>query len=231
MTRKLQKGIDLLREGDLEGATAVFEDLLAADPEMAEAYLWLGNVHLVEGDLEKAAKGFRNAHANAVGPLKTEAARQLNVVRYQQLLNVLVVKPPLRLLMIIGAVAYALAYIFLRLGITAVVGIFLHVGQGFLVFFFAWLIFVVAFYLTDRMMREDQPNPWPRRVILGVAIATIPANLVAFLAGLHGSWRLALIVLAAAFNVFSLSVGASMLLYRLGHKLSNPTRFSETPQP
>jgi len=47
MTRKLQKGIDLLREGDLEGATAVFEDLLAADPEMAEAYLWLGNVHLV----------------------------------------------------------------------------------------------------------------------------------------------------------------------------------------
>ena len=57
----LQRAVDLIRKGETDAAEEAFNEVLAADPESAEAYLGLAEIRLRKADLEGAGTYARKA--------------------------------------------------------------------------------------------------------------------------------------------------------------------------
>ena len=57
----LQNGLDMLNNGDREGAQAALEDALESDPTFAPAMIALSKVHLRNGDMQKTQEYIRKA--------------------------------------------------------------------------------------------------------------------------------------------------------------------------
>ena len=228
MASGLKEGIRLLRDGDADGAAEIFSKLLRSQPGDGQAHLWLGNARLLAGDLSGAVASFRSTVEHGDAELQSEARRQISAVRYQRLLNLLVVRPKLRFLLIAGGVGALVAFALRHSGHPAPAGYVYAVSvYGLIPLSFAWLIFIISFIVTDFAGRSDSTGRSVKMLLVAVGLVTVGAN--ALLMAMPQLWRaaettlakLAWIVPAAALDLFCLSLGASWLLKRYGRKLTD----------
>lgn len=217
---RLQKGILLLQEGDLDASRDVFLALVEQDKKDASAYLWLGNNYVMNGDLGKAREAFRNVIANDKGDLKEEAKRQLRSLWFNRFVFHLILQPPLRYLLILSTIGYGVSFGMLQFTPykeTAELVGFVSIWVV-LPLFFSWVIFIFAYFVGNiAFAPPGSQNPKAARSAkLAIALAgifVIPANLL-----MH--YGLGVKVLAIFLDIFLLSLMLSKLINQLGQKLA-----------
>jgi len=81
VSQMLEEGRDLLERGETDAAITVLEQVVAADPSLAEAHFLLGNAFTRAGRLEGAEEAFRSALELRADD--ADALSNLGVVLYQ----------------------------------------------------------------------------------------------------------------------------------------------------
>ncbi len=217
---RLQEGIQLLQEGDLDASRDVFKSLVEEDKQDARALLWLGNNYVMNGDLSHAREAFRGVIRHDKGDLREEAKRQLRSLWFNRFVYHLILQPPLRYLLILSMLGYGVSFGLLQFSpykeaaqMTAFLSIWVV-----LPIFFSWVIFIFAYFVGNiAFAPAGAMNPKAARSAkLAVALAgifVIPANLF-----MH--FGLGVKVLAVFLDVFLLSLAVSQVINRLGQKLA-----------
>ena len=72
------RGVELLREGQLDAAQVLFEELTDDQPELAGSWVNLGYIHLARSEPEQALAAFE--HALDANPRNCEALTQMGVM-------------------------------------------------------------------------------------------------------------------------------------------------------
>ena len=217
MSNSLHQGIQLVREGDIEAACTVFQDILSKDSKDASAYLWLGNSQVLLGNLKEARKSFLSAQEYGEEQIQQEARRQLNSIWYNRVLGVLVLRPPLRFLLLLVVIGYALS-ILLRLGNLPKASYWVQLVSvyGFLPLFFIWAFFIISYFIGNIAFEGDEDADFTKRLrfVIGLAgVFVLPANLFI-------SQGIGVKILAIFLDVFLVSLGLSRLLNWLGRRLA-----------
>ena len=213
----LNRGIELLRKGELQKAEELFEKLRDKEPDEPSVYLWLGNCAVFNGNLQKARSYFKLASDKGNNSsIALEAKRQLRALWFNQIVKFIYVNPPLLYLLIfaVGGYLLSMGLRFLGYNFSAQYAEFIAI-RVILVFFFFWVIFLISSFIGNLAFSPESP-PSARRsaklAILLSAIAIIPANL------LH-QYGTNIKILAIGTNLFLASVALERFISWLGRKL------------
>ena len=218
MDNQLQKGIQLLQEGDLDAAQEIFEKSLERKPNDAASHLWLGNCFVLQGELGKARTEFRAVMKHGGEELQAEARRQLYSLWYNRLVYHLILQPPLRYLLLLAVTGYVASLALLPFPQHKDTAEYIFVASIWIVLplFFAWITFIVTYFVGSIAFAPDSSGPGVKSARLAIALAgifVIPANLFINMA-------VGVKILAVFLDVFLLSLMASQLISRLGKKLA-----------
>ena len=213
----LQDGISLLQKGDIERAKEIFSSLLESDPQDSAAHIWMGNCAVLQGQLNVARQHFRNALKGGDPSMSREARRQLNSLWFNQIVQFILLKPPL-LYILTAAVA---GYVFsMGLRLTGYekasqYAEFISI-KVILPFFFIWAIFIISSFIGHLAFTSSSPpsaRKSARLAIILAAIAVIPANI-------FQTYGTNIQILAIGTNIFLLSIAIERLINWIGKKIA-----------
>lgn len=219
MSDTLQDGIVLLQKGDLEASQEIFQRLLQENPADAAAHLWLGNCYVLIGDLGKAKASFRTTIQQDDAAFKEEAQRQLRAIGYNRLMRVLMMRPPLRMLLLFALAGYLTSW---GLRAAKMEGPALWVELvsvwGGLSLFFFWVLLILGFFIGNMAFVPDhhagEGAVKSAKVFIGLCvIGLIPANLMM-------GYGVAVKFLAIFLNAFLLALLMGRGLYWMGTRFA-----------
>lgn len=183
MAQTLQNGINLVRQGDLEGAEKVFLSLLEAHPEDSSARMWLGECYVLVGDLGKAQTAFRMLVSCEDASVREEAKKQLRALRFNRVLHFLVVNPPLRWLLLFSVIGYGVSWGLRAASIQkSAAWVELISVWGLLSLFFFWALFIITYFLGNLAFspetKDSKGAKSARLAFILAAIFVVPANVL-----------------------------------------------------
>ncbi len=213
----LQKGIELLQGGDIEGAKEIFRSILEETPQHSAAHLWMGNCAVLQGQLNTARKHFRQALQGDDPSLSQEAKRQLKSLWFNQIVQFLLLKPPLLYLLTAAVAGYVISMGLRLTGYEKAshYAEFLAI-KVILPFFFIWAIFIISSFIGHLAFTPTSPPSAKKSARLAIALAAlavIPANI-------FQSYGTNIQILAIGTNIFLISIAIERLINWVGKKIA-----------